>query len=174
MTFFSTSALYLATFSVVVVAPITLSLAAMGWLLLRDGIVDEKGSARGINKERDALIVKVCGGDDSFARSLMRWSFARASLKRLFGDLSDVIIGKRVAREGSFWPDAQVFELGNVENVNKNTSEYNTSEYNTSSEAAILASSGQIFITKTIPRRLHSFLPTEPGRPLILNFGSWT
>lgn len=170
MTFFSTSALYLVTTSVVVVvAPITLSLAAMGWLLLRDAIVDEKGSARGINKERDALIVKVCGGDDSFARSLMRWSFARASLKRLFGDLSDVIIGKRVAREGSFWPDAQVFELGNVENVNKNTSEYNKS-----SEAAILASSGQNFLTKTIPRRLHSFLPTERGRPLILNFGSWT
>ena len=169
MTFFSTSALYLATTAVVVVAPITLSLAAMGWLLLRDGIVDEKGSARGKNKERDALIVKVCGGDDSFARSLMRWSFARASLKRLFGDLSNIILGNRVAREGSFWPDAQVFELEKLENVNKNTTEYNKS-----SEAAILASTGQNFITKTIPRRLHSFLPTERGRPLILNFGSWT
>ena len=169
MTFFSTSALYLATTAVVVVAPITLSIAAMGWLLLRDGLVDEKGSARGKNKERDALIVKVCGGDDSFARSLMRWSFARASLKRLFGDLSNIILGNRVAREGSFWPDAQVFELEKLENVNKNTTEYNKS-----SEAAILASTGQNFITKTIPRRLHSFLPTERGRPLILNFGSWT
>jgi hypothetical protein len=169
MTFFSTSALYLVTTAVVVVAPISLSIAAMGWLLLRDGIVDEKGSARGKNKERDALIVKVCGGDDSFARSLMRWSFARASIKRLFGDLSNIILGNRVAREGSFWPDAQVFELEKLENVNKNTTEYNKS-----SEAAILASTGQNFITKTIPRRLHSFLPTERGRPLILNFGSWT
>lgn len=149
----------------VTLAPVTLALGAAAWLLLRDDLVDEKGSARGSKKALDDFIMRVCGGQDGFSRSLMRWSFVRASLNRLGSDINDTLSGalRKVAREGKAWPDAEVFELGELD------------DGKFSSDAAADASSGRLTqASKAISRRLHSYLPSARGRPLVLNFGSWT
>jgi hypothetical protein len=150
----------------VTLAPVTLALGAAAWLLLRDDLVDEKGSARGSKKALDEFIMRVCGGQDGFSRSLMRWSFVRASLNRLRSDINDTLSGalRKVAREGKAWPDAEVFEL----------CELDDGEFG--GDAAADASSGRMTQASKAAssRRLHSYLPSARGRPLVLNFGSWT
>jgi hypothetical protein len=149
----------------VTLAPVTLAFGAAAWLLLRDDLVDEMGSARG-KKGRQALddfIMRVCGGQDGFSRSLMRWSFVRSSFNRLLGDIHDGLSGalSKVAKVGVSWPDAEVFELGELDGDK------------VASVAAADASSGRI-TQPSKSRRLHSYLPSARGRPLVLNFGSWT
>ena len=140
-------------------ALLALAAAAATWHFHRD-VLDEKRALRG-TPETKTFVMETCGGD-KFAKSIATRGFVLSSLRFLWRDLRDALTGARarVAAEGRRWPDAQLAELplGDGEG----------------DDDAAAAASGAGAAAPPRLLRLHDLAPRAAGRPLVLNFGSWT
>jgi len=147
-------------------ASLLLAGVAATWHFHRDAL-DEKRAARGTPETR-AFVMATCGGAD-FPRSIATSGFVLSSLRTLARDVRDTLTGARarVAAEGRAWPDAALAELpgGDAAELPASAS---------AASAAAAAAAGRAAAPPPRLLRLHDLAPRERGRPLVLNFGSWT
>jgi len=151
---------------------------AATWMFHRDAL-DEKRASRG-TPETQAFVMATCGGD-KFGNSVPTSGFLLTSLRFLLKDVRDTLTGARarVAAEGRAWPDAALAELPAGGDEGEDGGDGGeAAAAAAASAAAAAAGSGAIAAAAAArpPRllRLHDLAPAARGRPLVLNFGSWT
>jgi hypothetical protein len=151
-------------------ASLALGGVAATWHFHRSAL-DEKRANNGTAETR-AFVMATCGGAD-FPRSIATPGFVLSSLRALARDVRDTLTGARarVAAEGRAWPDAALAECGDDEG--DRGGEGAGGDF--AAAAAAAAAAGRLAAVPA-PRllRLHDLAPSVRGRPLVLNFGSWT